>query len=234
MTTVADVLDSVQLRLGMTRDSMGWVTQRPVVHDMLVGAVEMLDDAYRDRNRYVPTRLLTPNTQGAYNEPETLTTYRVPENCDPDYIDSLSVLYSGVWTRIPKGITDSMRNDAYSPGATFSAWDVIECDEIELWPHVTDDPPSVRISYTRKPIDYTDEDSCLDTDRQLLIMLTLDSAIPFYGRPDAEANNRHLNRHLQSIRAKQLKGLRYTVGAGRNRGNTPDRADLVYAHPVVN
>jgi len=219
------------MRLGMTPGSAGWIAQRPVVQDMLITSVDMLDDAFRDRLRFVPNRLLTPLALGEYDLLETVTAYKVPDDCEPHYIENLSTLWSGVWHTVPKGITDSMRNCAYAFSGTYDAWDIIECGEIELWPH-SGEALSCRISYTRKPIDYTDESECIDMDRQLLILLTLDTAIPYYNRPDADATNRHLNRHMMAIKAKQLRGLKYNKRQRGRVGGTPDAADRLYAYPV--
>lgn len=230
--TVTQLLDQIQLRLGMNRDSVGWNTQREVILGMVANSAAMLDADFRDRLRYVPNVLLKPAQQGSYDEAESITTYAIPDDCDPHYIDDLSVKWSSLWHTIPKGITQNMRNYAYASTPTYIAWDVIECGEIEVWPHPTEMHP-VRINYTRKPNNYYTEEGCVDMDQELLIMLTLDTAMPHYGR-DPAANNRHLNRHLGNIRAKQLKGLKFNAAQnGRMRKGSPDYADMVYTVPYT-
>ena len=182
--------------------------------------------------RYVPNVLLVKSQLGDYSDPESITTYKAPADCDPTRIDALSVLWSGIWHTLKRGISQDMRDDAFSATTTFLAWDVIECGDIELWPHPVEEH-QVRISYTRSPNAYQDEAGCTDMDEQLLIMLTLDTAIPFYGRPDADMNNRHLNRHLGNIRAKQLHGKRFFMNTLGPKAGTPDHADIVYAYPRV-
>lgn len=230
MSTVSDVLDQVQLRLGQQKDSTGWNTQRPVVHGMLDTSVTLLSDEFRNRSRFVVNQELEPKQLGDYDQLDALTTYSLPDDCDPAYISALSALWSGVWHTVPKGITQNMRDSAYTANPTFTAWDIVECNRIELWPHPSPSYlPKVRISYTKVPTDYSDENDCIDLDFQLLVLLTLDTAIPFYGRPYAEMNNRHLNRHLGNLRAKELNGVRYVKGGQRPRLGTPDAADFVYS-----
>ena len=229
---VKDLMDTIQYRLGQQKDSTGWVAQRPIIMGMIQTTVAMLDNEFRYRLRYVPNVLLEPATKSTYEDHEGISSYHPPPDCDPAWITDLSALWSGIWHHVPKGITQSMRDNAYTANPTFSGWDIIECGEIEVWPHPTDFH-KVRVSYTRLPIDYTDEDQCVDMDAQLLIMLTLDTAIPFYGRPDAEMNNRHLNRHLGNIKAKQLTGVRYSKNqVGVPKPGTPDWADQIYGWPI--
>jgi len=229
---VEQLLDTIQQRLGMMKGSVGWETQRPIVMGMVDTTAALLDDDFRDRLRYVPNIMLCPAQVGKYDDAETVTSYKVPSDCDPFYIDALSVQWSGVWYPLTRGINQSMRDDAYQATTTYYAWDIMECGEIEVLPHPVEAHP-VRISYTRKPSNYQDEDSYTDMDDQLLIMLTLDTAIPFYGRPDGEVNNRHLNRHLGNIRAKQINGKRFFKGQSPAGRGTPGAADLIYAYPVV-
>jgi hypothetical protein len=229
--TVTELLDTIQRRCGQMQDSIGWTTQRAVIKDFVASAAAMIDNDFRDRLRYVPNKLLVVATEGSYENPEDITSYTVPADCDPNYIDDLSVLWSGIWFPINRGITQSMRDDAYTTTNTFLAWDVIECGDIELWPH-PEDTQQVRISYTRKPNSYLEETGCVDMDSQLLIMLTLDSVLPFYGRDakDIDANNRHLNRYIGNIRAKQLNGKRFRKQTS-SRPGSPDHADLIYRFP---
>ena len=230
---ISDLLDDVQYELGQFRDSSGWVSQRPVVLRKLKTAADLLDEDFRDRLRMVPNVLLTPSQIGSYDDPESLTTYKVPADCDPQKIDSLSVQWSGLWHPLRQGITQMMRDDAYQASTTYIAWDVIECGEIELWPHPVS-PHPVRISYYREPNDYTDEEGCADMDHTLLNLLTLDQCVPFYGRPDADSINRKLNRHLGNIRAKQMQNMRFFRGRDNYRGGTPDSADRLYLYPDNN
>jgi len=227
---ISDLLDDVQFELGMMEKSLGWDMQRPVVLRKLRTAVSLLDEDFRDRLRLVPNVLLTVAQEGTYDDPETITTYKVPDDCDPQKIDSLSVQWSGLWHPLRQGITQMMRDDAYQASTTYIAWDVIECGEIELWPHPTT-PHPCRISYYRKPNDYSTETGCVDMDSTLLNLLTLDQCIPFFGRPDADSVNRKLNRHLGHIRAKQMQNLRFFKGRDPYRSGTPDSADRIYLYP---
>lgn len=228
---VSDVLDSIQLRLGMLKNSDGWLLNRPIVHDYLKGAVDLLYNDYRDELLLVPNRLLTPKEVGSYDEPESVSTFEVPDECDPQRIVNLSVQYSGDWHVIDRGISDWMRASAHTAQHTYTAWDVIECGEIEVWPH-TVTPMPVRATFYRKPIDYSNEDECIDMNPELLILMTLEPANDHYGRPGTEGNNRRLNRHLGNLKAKQYGNQRFFKNGGMNRGPVPDDGDEIYRWPV--
>ena len=226
----ADLLDDIQYELGMFKDSAGWNAQRPVVLRKLKTAADLLDEDFRDRLRFVPNVPIEVAQTGSYDDPETITTYRVPDDCDPQKIDSLSVQWSGLWHPLRQGITQMMRDDAYQASTTYIAWDVIECGEIEVWPHPTT-PHPIRISYYRNPNDYTDEEGCADMDSTLLNLLTLDQCAPRYLPNDVDSINRKLNRHLGNVRYKQLNNLRFFKGRDPYRGGTPDDADRIYLYP---
>lgn len=229
----SDLLDDIQLELGMMQDSAGWNAQRPVVLRKLRTAASLLDEDFRDRLRFVPNVLLEGASLGNYDEPEALTAYTVPEDCDPQKIDSLSVQWSGLWHVVPQGISQTMRDNAYQASSTYLAWDVIECGQIEVWPHPTEFLP-VRISYYRKPNDYTDDTGCVDMDPTLLNLMTLDQCAPIYARGDVDSINRKLNRHMGNVRYKQLHNQRFFSGKGPFRGGTPDSADVIYLYPNLN
>jgi hypothetical protein len=228
-----ELLDDIQYELGMMENSVGWNTQRPVVLRKLRTSADLLEADFRDRLRFVPNVLLKNDTVGNYDDPESLTTYTVPHDCDPQRISSLSVEWTGIWHPIRQGITQQMRDDAYALSTTYIAWDVTECGRIEAWPNPVEALP-LRISYYRKPNDYRDEEGCIDMDATLLNLLTLDQCIPFYKRPDADSVNRKLNRHLGNIRAKQIQNQRFFVGIDDYRGGTPNAADQIYCLPPNN
>lgn len=225
-----DLLDDIQLELGMMQDSTGWKAQRPVVLRKLKTAVSLLDEDFRDRLRYVPNVLLENASIGTYDEPESITTYNVPADCDPQKIDTLSVQWSGLWHPLRQGITQQMRDDAYQASSTYIAWDVIECGQIEAWPHPVSAHP-IRISYYRRPNGYQDETGCIDMDATLLNLMTLDQCAPIYARNDADSINRKLNRHMGNIRAKQLQNTRFLARPDPYRRGTPDSADRIYLYP---
>ena len=235
MTTVKTLLDTIQLRVGQLPDSTAWQVQRPQVLTMVHTSLAMLDNEFRDRLRYVPNVLLEPAMRSTYEDHEGISAYHPPPDCDPAWITDLSALWSGIWHNVPKGITQSMRNNAYVANPTFSGWDIIECGQIEVWPHPTE-YHKIRVSYTRAPSSYLEDDDCVDMDFQLLLMLTLDIALPRYKLPaDEQAmNNRHLNRHLGNIRAKHLNGYRFNKSQvrGTNNPNSPDAADAIYSWPI--
>ena len=225
--TVTQALDSMQLRLGMNRNSVGWDTQREVVLAFMSNSAALLDEEFRDRLRYTPSVLLKPAQKGHYDDAETISSYYPPE--DADRIESLSVEWSGLWHTLPKGITSSMRNYAYASTPTYIAWDIIEGGEIEVWPHPTEMHP-VRVAYHRKANSYYEELGCLDMDPELLMMMTLSTALPHYGR-DGSKNDMRLNKHLGNIKAKQMISLRYNKARVAARGGTPDAADSIYTVP---
>jgi len=227
---LTDLLDDIQYELGQFKDSAGWNAQRPVVLRKLKTAVSLLDEDFKDRLKFVPNVLLVNEVIGTYDNPETLTLYKVPADCDPQKIDSLSVQWSGLWHPLRQGITQMMRDDAYQASTTYIAWDVTECGRIEAWPHPTEAHP-IRISYYRKPNDYSNEEGCIDMDAALLNLLTLDQCAPRYIPNDVDSINRKLNRHLGNIRAKQMQNLRFFKGRDNYRGGTPDAADRIYIYP---
>ena len=230
--TLTELLDQIQLRLGQNRNSTGWQAQRDVVLAFVANSAALLDEEFRDRLRFVPNVLIEGAQMGEYDKAESITTYKAPDDCDPLRIKNLSVKWSGLWHTLPRGISDNMRNYAYASTPTFIAWDVIECGEIEVWPHPTEFH-EIRISYTRKANKYYEEEGCVDMDPELLIMLTLSAALPHYGR-DGTKNDMRLNKHLGNIKAKQLDNVRYNKAHGnKHRQGTPDYADMVYTTPYA-
>jgi len=227
---VTELLDDVMYELDFFKGSVGWDAQRPVILRKLNTAASLLDEDFRNRLRFVPNVLLDNLTIGTYDDPEAITTYKPPADCDPQKIDTLSVQWSGLWHPLRQGITQTMRDDAYQASTTYIAWDVIECGDIELWPHPTIAHP-VRISYYRKPNKYVNEDGCADMDATLLNLLTLDQCAPRFKPSDMDSINRKLNRHLGNIRAKQLQNSRFFKGKDPYRGGTPDDADRIYLYP---
>lgn len=228
---VSDLMDKIMLRLAMMKDSTGWNTQRIVVLGMLETITALMDKEFRDRLRFVPNVILEPSQRGNYHDGETITTYKLPDDVDPFRIDSLSTLWSGIWHTVPRGISQNMRDNAYAATPTYSAWDIIQGGEVEVWPHPTT-MHTVRISYHRRPADYTSEDQCVDMDAQLLLLMTLNTAIPFYGRPDGESNNAMLNKHLGNIKSDQIGGQRFHKAPVAPRAGTPDHADQIYSWPI--
>ena len=232
---VKDLLDDVMFELEFMENSDGWRAQRPVILRKLKTAADLLDEDFRDRLRFVPNVLLEIAQTGTYDEPESITTYKVPEDCDPQHIDALSTEWSGLWHPLPQGISQAMRDDAYQASPTYIAWDVIECGEIEVWPHPDASAHRLRISYYRNTNDYSTEEGCVDMDSTLLNLMTLDQCVPKYGnksRDEIASINRKLNRHIGNIRAKQLQNKRFSKVDRRFRiDGSPDAADRIYLYP---
>lgn len=227
---VEAILDRIQLRLGMMKNSTGWLTERPRVKGELATVASLIDHDFPDRWRFVPNIILEPKAFSMYEDDEGVTAYYTPDDCDVFRIESISVKYANLWTPLDRGISQAMR-DAYLPGTPyFTSWDVMECGDIEVWPHPTNDLP-VRASYYRLPTDYMNEQSYIDIDPELLVLGTLSSCAPMYRRPDVEAIMAQFNTHIGNIRSEQLNGMRFVKG-GRVRGTgTPDAADRVYQVP---
>lgn len=232
MMTLGEVLDAAQLRLGMMKDSLGWNTQRPVVLQFLHSAVQLLEADFADRLRYRPNVLIEPLEVGRYDNPESITAYELPDGADAFHIEKVSALYSGIWHTLERGITQDMRDTPFSPGDTFTRWDIVDGPALELWPN-PGRPHRVRLSYYVTPMDIlTADEACpVDMDPELLVLMTLNQAAPYFGRPDTESIRNHLNAYLANKRSEQLKGLRFVKGDRRRLARTPDDLDLAYLYP---
>jgi len=206
--TLGELTHRLAVRTGFAAQGGASTVQRPILQDFLQSAqtqlVEQLQSAVLYRvNDDDPGTLSTG-----------MTLYDVPDDCDPERIETIRPLTlegDAPYPALKRGITAVHR--ATDSPAVPSHYEIrrgtSNLPQIEVWP-APDAAYPLRLEYYMRIGRFVEDTDKVTIEPEIVFLHALAAAKSHYRQNDAEAIAAQMNSLLGKYRAKQHKGRRYT------------------------